>query len=588
MDVSRERLAIVLVLPLCAFAVTARDACKQSVVDVPVTMESTQPVVMAKINGVDARFIADSGAWWSVISPAAQAQYKLRSEFFPGFLRMQGVGGSTGAGIARVDAFGLVGATFKNVQFIVAGGDVGAGAAGVLGQNVLRLLGNVEYDLAHGVLRLVRVVDCDHADLAYWVKAGDSYSQMEIESATGRDARTIGTAYVNGVRVRALFDTGASLSTLTLAAAKRAGVTPDSPGVVESTSIRGLGHHIERTWIAPVDSFKIGDETIQHTKLRIGDIGDDIEMLVGADFFLSHRVYVANNQKRLYSTYNGGPVFNLEGLPSAASSTGVEVSDEPGDAAGYSRRGMARAGRNDFDHALADLNRACELAPAEATYFYQRGQIRARHNEPKLALADIDQALKLKPDYVDALYMHAQFSFAGGDRDTARRDLDAADAHAPPEADLRIMMARAYERANWLDSAIAQYDAWINYHEADARWPQALAGRCWDRALVGQALSAALDDCNTALKNAQPGSEMSIVVLESRGLVRLRLGDFTKAAADYDAALKIKPRNAWALYGRGVVKLRLKQQPAGQTDIDASVALAPKIADDYKKFGIVP
>jgi len=34
-------------------------------------------------------------------------------------------------------------------------------------------------------------------------------------------------------------------------------------------------------------------------------------MLIGADFFLSHRVYVASSQNRLYFTYNGGPVFDL-------------------------------------------------------------------------------------------------------------------------------------------------------------------------------------------------------------------------------------------------------------------------------------
>ena len=34
-------------------------------------------------------------------------------------------------------------------------------------------------------------------------------------------------------------------------------------------------------------------------------------MLIGADFFLSHRIYVASSQRKLYFTYNGGPVFNL-------------------------------------------------------------------------------------------------------------------------------------------------------------------------------------------------------------------------------------------------------------------------------------
>ena len=35
-------------------------------------------------------------------------------------------------------------------------------------------------------------------------------------------------------------------------------------------------------------------------------------MLLGADFFLSHRILVSNSQHKLYFTYNGGPVFQLD------------------------------------------------------------------------------------------------------------------------------------------------------------------------------------------------------------------------------------------------------------------------------------
>jgi len=34
-------------------------------------------------------------------------------------------------------------------------------------------------------------------------------------------------------------------------------------------------------------------------------------MLLGADFFMSHRIYVANGRRMIYFTYNGGPVFSV-------------------------------------------------------------------------------------------------------------------------------------------------------------------------------------------------------------------------------------------------------------------------------------
>ena len=40
-------------------------------------------------------------------------------------------------------------------------------------------------------------------------------------------------------------------------------------------------------------------------------------MLLGSDFFLAHHIYVAYSQDKVYFTYNGGPVFDLNALPPA-------------------------------------------------------------------------------------------------------------------------------------------------------------------------------------------------------------------------------------------------------------------------------
>ncbi len=86
------------------------------------------------------------------------------------------------------------------------------------------------------------------------------------------------------------FDTGASGSIVTLRAAARAGVRPDQEGVTPAGESRGIGRHVVATWIATFSSFKIGDEEIQNARLRFGDITlSESDMLIGADFFLSHR-----------------------------------------------------------------------------------------------------------------------------------------------------------------------------------------------------------------------------------------------------------------------------------------------------------
>ncbi len=43
--------------------------------EVPVTMSGTKPIVHALVNGTDVAFVADSGAFFNTMTPAAAAQY---------------------------------------------------------------------------------------------------------------------------------------------------------------------------------------------------------------------------------------------------------------------------------------------------------------------------------------------------------------------------------------------------------------------------------------------------------------------------------------------------------------------------------
>jgi tetratricopeptide (TPR) repeat protein len=465
---------------------------------------------------------------------------------------------------------------------------------------------------------------------------------MDIQQATLLIPHTQGDATLNGAQIRVVFDTGAATSMLTLRAAARAGIKPDSPGVAFAGVSHGVGRGLVKTWIAPFNSFKVGDEEIRNTRLRIGDfeLGGNMEMLIGADFFLSHRIYVASSQGKLYFTYNGGPVFNLDtdslqvGTPksnppaqggavapaSPAGETGTRIpgiaGQEPTDAAppgastatsvpppaplnpgavpptsepttaeGFSRRGTALAARRDFVHAISDLTRACELDPNEPRYFYERALAYAHSNQPAPAKADLEQVLKLKPDYVPALIWRAEWRVHEHNEAGALADLGAADHAAAPQADVRFAMAEIYAQQRQFSQAIAQYNLWIAVHDDDARLGAAYTMRCRERALLGQELDKAQSDCNKALHLNSRNS----VALDSRGLVRLRLGDFGHAVSDYTEALKLQPGNPWSLYGLGLAEGHQKDTAeASAGDLAAATALTPHIADEFKKLGLTP
>jgi predicted aspartyl protease len=290
--------------------------------ELEVTMHGTRPLVHAGINGKDATFVADTGASYSTLNSSVARDFKLDLEPAPAWFAASGVAGEAHTMITRAKLFSIFGVSIPHVDFVVVDRATEPGLAGLLGQNVFRL-GDMEFDLAHNLIRLLQTHDCGRNDvLAYWAP-GESkpFSVIDIDAQTRESPQVHGEAYINGAKVRVLFDTGAFRSFVTLKAAERVGVTPSSAGATAAGRFVGIGGAGGDEWLAPFASFKIGDEEIRNTRLRIGDIQlNDTEMILGADFFLSHHVLVATSQKKLYFTYNGGRVFDLSTAAAAPAS----------------------------------------------------------------------------------------------------------------------------------------------------------------------------------------------------------------------------------------------------------------------------
>jgi tetratricopeptide (TPR) repeat protein len=558
------------------------------VVDLPITMNSLQPLIPAKINGQEAKFILDSGAFYSMISSATAAEYKLKLSPGPYGLTVVGIGGSTEVQMATVKDFNLVGVDIKNVEFLVGGSDIGS--AGLLGQNLLEKF-DVEYDLANGVIRLFKSENCDGANMAYWIAPQQAYSVMDIDRIDPLHPNTIGRGQINGQKIRVTFDTGAFTSVLSLRAAERAGLKPDSSGVVDEGYSSGIGRGQVKTYIGTFASFTIGDsEEIKNAKLRFADTRlTDSDMLLGADFFVSHRIFVANKEHRLFLTYNGGPVFNLSKNSSGTTADNRnETEAPPQDAAELARHGSALAARRDFVAALVDLSKAIELAPNEPEYYFQRANAYEANGQLDLALADFDHVITLRQDFLPAYIPRAEIKMLKKQRPAAIEDLDAVDHLAPKEADLRFNLAEINVHLDRLPVAIEQYRLWIQSHPDDSRMAQAMSGRCVSSALQNQDLGNALSDCSTALRRTDKTNKHYPYLYADRALVRLRQGDYGKAISDCNDALKIMPNNARALYVRAVAEARLNKKSDSDNDLQAAKKISADIAEHYGKYGIAP
>lgn len=137
----------------------------------------------------------------------------------------------------------------------------------------------------------------------------------------------------------------------------------------------------------------------------------------------------------------------------------------------------------------------------------------------------------------------------------------------------------AYRAKGDYDRAIADYGQAIRL---EPNYADTFNNRCWTRALAGRDLTQALDDCNESLRLSPDRPH----VLNSRGLVQLKLGAFDRAIADYGAALRHDPKDADSLYGRGIAKLRSGDKTGGEADIAAAKAITVSIAEIYADYGI--
>ncbi len=548
--------------------------------DIPVTMVGRRPTMTAGINGQEGRFMVDSGAFYSTIAAANAQQFGLTVRSLGPNARLTGVGGETSLGVATAKVFTIAGENVRNIEFAVGGGDTGF--AGVIGQNVLGLE-DVEYDLPHGMVRLMKVQGCKDLDLAYW--AGQRpYSIVKLLPSE-RDKRSMGMVTVNGVQLKALFDTGAASSALMSSGARRLGLKPDAADAAGFA--RGVGRKEVRVWRTRLDTIDIGGETIKRPNMQILDQSEDaFDMVIGIDFFLSHRLFVDNEHRRLYLTYEGGPAFGLA-LKGAVDSDGqaIDLTDksaEPTDAAGYSQRGAVTASKGQPEAAIADFDKAIALAPNEARYVLQRAMARLALHQPQLAAADLDKALTLDPANTEARLTRAQMRLNQNKTAEAAEDLEAADQALAPSAQERLRLAGLNERADRLDAALANYDLWIKAHPEDSSRIEAFNGRCWARALMNRELNLALADCDAALR-LRPGSAQ---YLDSRALVRFRRGELDKALADYDASLAIQPRAAWTLYMRAVVERRAGKTQQADADHALALSINPRVVERAKRYGL--
>lgn len=156
----------------------------------------------------------------------------------------------------------------------------------------------------------------------------------------------------------------------------------------------------------------------------------------------------------------------------------------------------------------------------------------------------------------------------------ARVDFADAVRLDPTDPESHAGYAEALRGEGKYRPAIAQFSVAIKLAPDD---PRLWNARCWTRGAFARELPQGLSDCNMALR-LSPGQPD---VLDSRGLIYLRMGKLDDAARDFSAALRKQPNLATALYSRGVARLKRGDITGAQSDVLHAREADPNVDDIY-------
>lgn len=295
---------------------------------------------------------------------------------------------------------------------------------------------------------------------------------------------------------------------------------------------------------------------------------------------VSNNVVLGSNRFWLYLN-RGAAEFQKKRYDDAVKDFTTAIEIDPSQADPYERRGQAYEQKKEIDKALADYDRALDRDPNRGLPHLQRGTILYDRDEFDKALVDFQEVVRIWPNYAYGFLMRGRCFLKRDDLDHALANFDATIAIQPWNVQAHEERAKTYRRLG--NSERAFFDTTETQHLAGpprsltrpspsplpdkfglggafgAAPLPSLAPR--DQASVAREYSGimkemqkpreigdydkAIELCNKALALDLSLVRRSIVTLE-RGSLMARKGEFEKAAADYDEAIKINPRNAMA------------------------------------------
>jgi len=327
----RTTLSLLLAASLLSSAASRAGCNLEAVAKLPVRVENGRLFIAGKIDDHPVDFLVDLGSP-SILLKSAAVDFGIRPDKL-GSLQEKAVLGTDHDG--TTDSMEV-----EHLPIFLAGSLSNFGApqeVAVLGMDFFGVY-DVEFDVEHHLITLFNPTGCETTALAYWTRR---YSAADMVANVNRINVPPYTAYnfphvnfhvtVNGREMLAAFDPGYPDTALSFAAASTLGVGKGD----ETAPVHDLlDGYITRAWSGGIDKVTMDRETVGPARIGLRTFAVPVEvgppksgtligrhryvgedMVIGADFLLSHRVYVAYSQHKVYFSPAGDKPY-LGAVPS--------------------------------------------------------------------------------------------------------------------------------------------------------------------------------------------------------------------------------------------------------------------------------
>jgi predicted aspartyl protease len=305
--------ALALLLPALSQAAGDAGSCRYvpiAKLDIDYSSQTRRVSVTGKVNGKPLPMLVDTGMYESRLLRNGADRLGLKLE--PTGKYVYGVSGAAVIYRTHVDDFSLGASHTGRTVMPVLDLPREIRHEAIVGADYL-LQTDMELSIADKFMQFFRASGCGDTYLAYW-----DQNAMEVPFI-GKDSganRPYVAVELNGVKLKAILDTGAPRTSVTRHGAELAGLRMDGPEVRKDGYSHGIGDKVLDNWVADFKSFRIGDETVNNPRLAIREdppqATDAVDVLLGIDWLRAHHILFAMSQDRLYLSYLGGELFGAK------------------------------------------------------------------------------------------------------------------------------------------------------------------------------------------------------------------------------------------------------------------------------------